>query len=194
MKKILSLVLVLIAISQVNAKGIEPESPLGTSVVKHGALVKLFYRGEESGKVTVTIYNENGLTLFRETFQNTDQFMRPYNFSALPSGDYRFEIMDANGKRYEKVTHTVNSKKTRVAHLTRLSDRESKYMLAVPNKGSDQIQIKIYDGKNSIVYQATETITGNFAKVYDLTSIEGSHTFQITDSTGRVSRLSKPIR
>ena len=194
MKKILSLVIVLIAIAQVNAKGIEPESPLGTSVVKHGALVKLFYRGEQSGKVTVTIYNKSGFTVFKETFRNTDQFMRPYNFSSLPSGEYNIEIMDGQGRRYEKVIHSTKSERTRVAHLTRLSDRESKYMLAVPNKGEDQIQVKIYDGENSIVYQETETITGNFAKVYDLTSIEGAHTFQITDKTGRVNRLSKPIR
>lgn len=194
MKKILSLVVVLIAIAQVNAKGIEPESPLGTSVIKHGTLVKLFYRGEQTGKVTVTIYNKAGVVLFRETFRNTDQFMRPYNFSKLPPGEYSIEIMDGQGKRYEKVTHAVNSEKIRVAHLTRLSDRESKYMLSVPNKGHDEIQVKIYDGKNSIVYQGTETITGNFAKVYDLNTIEGSHTFQITDRTGRVNRLSKPIR
>jgi hypothetical protein len=120
--------------------------------------------------------------------------MRPYNFSELPSGEYSIEIVDGQGKRYEKVTHSVNTKKIRVAHLTRLSDRENKYMLAVPNKGNDQIQVKIYDDKNSIVYQATETITGNFAKVYDLTSIEGAHTFQIMDRVGRVNRLSKPMR
>ena len=85
MKKILSLVLVVIAIGHMNAKGIEPNSPLGTSIIKKGALVKLFYRGEHSGKVKVTIYDENGTVVFKEVVENHEHFMRPYNFSSLPS-------------------------------------------------------------------------------------------------------------
>lgn len=194
MKKILSLVIALIAIGQLNAKGIEPSSPVGMSVIKNGALVKLFYRGEQSGRVKVAIYNENGFAVYKETMQNTENFMRPYNFSTLPAGDYTIEITDQQGKRYKTIKHAGSNEKTRIAHLTRLNARENRYMLAVPNKGEDQLQVKIYDETNSIVYEETETISGHFAKVYDLSKIEGNHTFQITDKSGKINRLSKPLR
>lgn len=193
MKKILSLVLVLIAIGHMNAKGIEPNSPLGTSIIKKGALVKLFYRGEHSGKVKVTIYDENGTVVFKEVVENHEHFMRPYNFSSLPSGEYTIHIADENGTRIEKVEHGV-SKKKRPANLWRLNPDSNKYMLSVPRNGSDEPVVKIYDERNTVIYQETARMSGDFAKVYDLSQVKGAHTFEITDNNGGVRRLAKPSR
>ena len=191
MKKILSLVLVVIAIGHMNAKGIEPNSPLGTSIIKKGALVKLFYRGEHSGKVKVTIYDENGTVVFKEVVENHEHFMRPYNFSSLPSGEYTIQIADENGTRIEKVEHGV-SKKKRPANLWRLNPDSNKYMLSVPRNGSDELVVKIYDERNTVIYQETARMSGDFAKVYDLSQVKGAHTFEITDNNGGVRRLAKP--
>lgn len=191
MKKILSLVLVLIAIGHMNAKGIEPNSPLGTSIIKKGALVKLFYRGEHSGKVKVTIYDQNGTVVFKEVVENHEHFMRPYNFSSLPSGEYTIEIADEKGTRIEKVVHGV-SKKKRPANLWRLNPDSNKYMLSVPRNGSDELVVKIYDERNTVIYQETTRMSGDFAKVYDLSQVKGAHTFEITDNNGGVRRLAKP--
>jgi hypothetical protein len=193
MKKILSLVIVLIVIGQVSAKDVEPKSPQGISVIKHGALVKLFYRGEHSGKVKVTIYDESGTVVFTETMRNTEHFMRPYNFEPLPTGDYTIELTDAQGKRSQKVHHQPADNK-RIAHLTRLSDHENRYMLAIPNDGSDEIRVRIYDEDNTLLYEEEEAINGNFAKVYSLNGVGGEHVFDITDKSGKGNRLSKPIR
>ena len=191
MKKILSLVLVVIAIGHMNAKGIEPNSPLGTSIIKKGALVKLFYRGEHSGKVKVTIYDQNGTVVFKEVVENHEHFMRPYNFSSLPSGEYTIEIADEKGTRIEKVVHGV-SKKKRPANLWRLNPDSNKYMLSVPRNGSDELVVKIYDERNTVIYQETTRMSGDFAKVYDLSQVKGAHTFEITDNNGGVRRLAKP--
>ena len=193
MKKILSLVLVVIAIGHMNAKGIEPNSPLGTSIIKKGALVKLFYRGEHSGKVKVTIYDENGTVVFKEVVENHEHFMRPYNFSSLPYGEYTIQIADENGTRIEKVEHGV-SKKKRPANLWRLNPDSNKYMLSVPRNGSDELVVKIYDERNTVIYQETARMSGDFAKVYDLSQVKGAHTFEITDNNGGVRRLAKPSR
>ena len=193
MKKILSLVLVVIAIGHMNAKGIEPNSPLGTSIIKKGALVKLFYRGEHSGKVKVTIYDENGTVVFKEVVENHEHFMRPYNFSSLPSGEYTIQIADENGTRIEKVEHGV-SKKKRPANLWRVNPDSNKYMLSVPRNGSDELVVKIYDERNTVIYQETARMSGDFAKVYDLSQVKGAHTFEITDNNGGVRRLAKPSR
>lgn len=188
MKKFLSVVLVLIAIGQVNANDIAPNAPLGISVVKKGVLVKLFYRGEESGKVKVTIYNEKGLVVFSEIMQDTEHFMRPYNFSSLPHGEYTIELSDKSGKQYQKISHKGETK--RIAHLTRLNKRENKYMLTVPNTGNDVITIRIYDHASKVLFEETQNIQGNFAKVYNLNAVSSSPTFEVVDRNGKVNRLS----
>ena len=190
MKKILSLVVVLIAIGQVSAKGIEPKSPVGISVIKQGAVVKLFYRGEQSGKVKVTIFNERGDVIYREVLANTDQFMRPYNFSSLPEGEYTIELRDEQGRRVEQVDHKFASEK-RTAHLTRLSGPKNRFMLAVPNEGEDDLRIRIMDDRNAVLYEETQHVIGDFAKVYNLHHLTGEHVFEVSDNTGRVSRLFK---
>lgn len=190
MKKILAVVFALIVAGQVNAKGIEPKSPVGMSVLKSGSIVKLFYRGEQPGKVKVKIYNERRHIVFFETLQNTENFMRPYNFSTLPEGEYVIELSDEQATRTQKVSHKSVSTK-RIAHLTRLNDEECKYVLAVPNNGRDALTVRIFDENLKMVYQETQIIDGNFAKVYNLDSIDGEHTFEIEDRDGRVNRLAK---
>lgn len=194
MKKVLSVVvLVLIAIVHVSAIEVEPTSPVGISIVKNGVLVKLFYRGEQSGKVKVTIYNHKGEIVFTETMQHTEQFMRPYNFKALPYGEYTIELVDESGKSYEKVSHGL-AKAARTAHVTRLAGSVNKYMLAVPNNGSDKLTIRIYDSTDRILFEEEQAIKGDFAKVYHLQGASGDHTFEVIDQDGRRNRMTKSIQ
>lgn len=190
MKKILSVVLVLIAIGHVSAIAAEPNTPMGISVIKNGALVKLFYRGEQSGKVKVTIYNDNGDLVFTETMKHIEHFMRPYNFEALPYGEYTIELSDETGKRYEKISHRA-ADASRTAHVTRLKGVESKFLLTVPNKGKDKLKIRIYDRDDRLVFEEDRLIEGDFAKVYNLEEIAGDHTFEIVDQEGRRNRIVK---
>src|SRR5690606_17544863 len=117
-------VIVLIAISQVNANVMKPHSPVGMSVLKNGPLVKVFYQGEETGKVKVTIYDGKGRVVFKEIMKDTQNFMRPYNFSRLPSGRYTIELIDGHSKRVKEITHGA-AVKANGAVLTRLRKDES---------------------------------------------------------------------
>lgn len=194
MKKILAVVLVLIVIGHVNAMEVEPNSPLGMSVIKNGALVKLFYRGEQSGKVKVTIYNEQGDIVFTETMQDMEQFMRPYNFKALAYGEYTIELSDESGIRFKKVPHYLVKESPRPAHVTHLRSGENRYMLAVPNTGKDALTVRIYAENSRLVFEEKQAIRGDFAKVYNLNAIEGDYTFEIVDRDGRSNRITKSTR
>jgi hypothetical protein len=191
MKKFLALLLFVgIVSAQVNAHGTTPASPTNMAVVKSGNVFKLFYRGEQSGKVHVTIYNDKGKVVFREILRGTDNFMRPYNFSSLSEGVYTIELSDAQGTRVEKVIHSLAKEKT--AHLTRLNLGKNKYLLTVPNRGRNVLKVKIFNERNGLLYEKTEVIEGNFGKVYNLEEIEGVPVFQVVDEQGRSIRLSKP--
>lgn len=189
MKKILSLVVVaLIAIGHVNA--MKPNSPVGMSVIKKGAVVKVYYRGEQNGKVTVTIYNEKGHAVFKESMSDIENFMRPYNFSQLPAGNYTIQVADEQGIRVEKIAHGTE-RTGRVAHVTCLSKDENKFMFSVLNDGKNTLKIRIYDKYNNVLYREVASVTGNFARVYNLDQFNGEHTFEVSDMQGNITRLVK---
>jgi hypothetical protein len=198
MKKFLSLsfLAMVIAIGHVQANSGGPESQVGMSVIKSGSLVRLYYRAEQSGNVKVAIYNDRNQFVFGETIRNTEQFMRPYNFSFLPEGNYTIELSGGNSKYTEKVKHSFSSNDTSIklpARLARVSSGGNRYLLMVPNKGHNALTVKIFDERNNLLYNRTETIHDDFAKVYNLGRFTGNHTFEIVDSNGGFNRLAQPV-
>lgn len=195
MKRMLVFVIALFAIGQVSAKtanpAAKPDSPFGVSVLKKGSVIQLFYKAEHRGKVKVAIYNDAGTLVFSEVISNVDEFMRPYNFSGLPAGRYLIEIDDEDGKRFQTVEHGRN-RDQRVAHLTRLKGEPDRYVLLVPNKTPDVLTVKILNKHNELVYREVQKVEGDFAGLYNLRNINGTHIFEVTDSAGRTVRLSKP--
>jgi hypothetical protein len=195
MKRMLVFVIALFTFGQLSATAVhtpfKPDSPMGISVMKRGSVIQLFYRAEQPGKVKVAIYNHNGRVVFREVLRRTDEFMRPYNFSHLPEGTYTIEIDDVSGKRYKTVEHRHN-REQRIAHLTRLREDPSRYVLLVPNKGSEVLRVRILDENNRVLYRKVQSIDGDFAGLYNIKKANGTYVFEVTDSEGRATRLSKP--
>src|SRR5690349_1256566 len=138
MKKTLSIFIALIIISSsVSARRLDkPEETSAIGVIKSGSLVKLFYKGVKDCNVKVSIFNSNDVVVFREEIKHTEAFMRPYNFSELPEGDYTIELVDHLGKKIEKVSYR-NGKVERLANLIKMAGEKNKYMLTISNKGKD---------------------------------------------------------
>jgi hypothetical protein len=137
--------------------------------------------------VKISIYNAKGETVFAETMRRTENFMRPYNFSSLPKGEYTIVIADENGKRSQKIKHSFESRE-RVARLSRVLNG-SKYLLAVPNNGTDALTVKIFGEDHGLLYSKTEVVQGDFAKLYTLNHVNGTVTFEISDQSGKSNRL-----
>jgi hypothetical protein len=187
MKKIVVLLVLVIAVGSASANVSDPKSPVGVSVIKAGTTFKLFYQGVQSGTVKVSISNAKGDIVFSEIMRRTENFMRPYNFSSLPAGEYTITVADENGKLSQKITHSI-PKKERVASLSRIQDG-GKYLLTVPNVGKESLTIKIFDQADGLLYSNTEIIEGNFAKLYNLLHVTGAITFEVSDQSGKTSRL-----
>ena len=190
MKKILSVLVVLMVISSVVfARRMDnPGTATGIAVVKSGTTFKVYYKSEQQTDVKVSILDSSDKVVFTEVLKKVEGFVRPYNFSNLPEGDYSIEIADKNGRQVEKVNHQ-NGSVEKLAHLLRVSGSEGKYLLTVSNKEADDITVKIYDDSNNIIYSHTEEIKGDFAKLYNLEKFSGNFTFEITDRNGITKSL-----
>lgn len=190
MKKFLTIFFVLTAVcGGVQANEIDnPKAAAGMAVMKSGSVIKLFYKGTVSGDVKVSIYSEKGEKVFTETIRNIENFVRPYNFSTLPEGAYTIELKGADGRQLQKVNYS-KGKIEKLMNLMHLTGSENKYVLTVANKGSEKLKVRIYDEKNNLLYNETEVIQGDFAKIYNLNKVSGRFLFEVTDQNGVTKSL-----
>jgi hypothetical protein len=180
-----SLVTLIMVSSVMSANGFDKpkSSTTGMAIMKTGSTFKLFYKGAKAGNVRVTIYDNEGNAVFEETIHKMESFVRPYNFSSLVEGEYTIALTDEEGKLVEKVNY-VNVKTKRLMNLVKVTGTKSKYMLSISNKGADALTVRIYDGGHNLVYQETERVSGDFAKVYDLKNLDKGFSFDVTDKNG----------
>jgi len=188
MKKTFSILVLLVTISSVGFARRSDNPTLGIAILQNGSTIKLLYRAEQSNDVKVLIFNEENQIVLSERFKNVNGFLRPYNFSELPNGNYRFELIDGNGRQIEKISYK-DDKAEKIAKLMPVAGNDKKLLLSVPNKYPDVLTITILDEVNNVLYTETERITTDFAKVYNLESFKGKMRFNVVDRKGNSASL-----
>jgi len=190
MKKILSVLVVLIMFSSVVfARRLDnPGATPSAAVVKIGTTFKLYYKGSQHADVKVSIRDASERLVFSEIIKDVDGFVRPYNFSSLPEGDYTMQISDKNGRQIEKISYK-RERSQAMAHLLKVTGTDAKYLLTVSNKDGQDVTVRIYDSANNMIYNKKEISPSDFAKVYNLGKIsgEGEFTFEVSDANGTTS-------
>jgi hypothetical protein len=188
MKKTLSVLAVLMVVSSVVfARRLDnPGATPSAAVVKIGTTFKLYYKGSQQADVKVSILDAGNRVVFSETIKDVDGFVRPYNFSHLPEGDYTIKISDKNGRMIEKINYR-QEKSEALVHLLKVAGTNAKYLLTVASKEQSDVTIRIYDDSNDVIYTKRETVSNDFAKIYNLEGIAGEFTFEVTDASGTTS-------
>ncbi len=185
MKKFFSFLAILafVAVS-VSANAIDDRNTsVGVAIMKSGSTFKVFYKGEKTGNVKVTIYNASRKAVYTETLRQVNNFMRPYNFSSLAEGDYTIEVVSVNGKSVEAVEYS-KGKIEHFANVVKVLGSDDKFLVSIANKGTDVITVRILSESNAVLYKSTEEISGDFAKVYKLKDLDGSILFEISNESG----------
>jgi hypothetical protein len=181
MKKIVLSLLVALTVSAAIANT-PTSTTMGTAIVKQGSVVKLFYKGISESAVKVSIFNEDRELVFTETVKNTDGFSRPYNFATLQFGDYTIEIDNGIKKETEKVSYLPNGVVNSAAMIKLEEGR--RFMLIVPNKTSEKLNITVLDANGDEVYNEIHNLNGDFNKILNLKKLPGHFTVHLRDSTG----------
>ena len=192
MKKSQSIFLVLLLMSSISFVHAKDDPGTSMAVLKKGTTVKLFYKGAEQSNVKVLILNDLNKIVFSEKIKNTDGFVRPYNFSSLPEGNYSIQLINNAGSQIKEVSYThesaSNSTREKVMHVTHMHGSTNKFVLSVPNVGADELTVTIYNDSNEILYVGKENIVGDFAKIYNLQNYNGKVKFVVTDSNGHSAK------
>ncbi|MEP2773046.1 MAG: T9SS type A sorting domain-containing protein [Fulvivirga sp.] len=136
-------------------------------------IFNLIYKGENSEKVDIRIYDESKRLVFSESIKKYDAFSRPYNLSNLPEGIYTVVVKDANGTINKSVeNYTSRSSENVNFGLIRFNEvAQDKYKLTIINNGVANAEVKIYDKTGDLLYVKNEKLTGNFALLYNLSLV-----------------------
>ncbi|HEY9008589.1 hypothetical protein [Ohtaekwangia sp.] len=175
----------------VAALGKEEPSNKGLAVVpvKGAEVFKVIYKAENAGKIKLNIYNTNSEIVFTETINGTDGFICPLNFSGLQAGEYTIELIDATGKRTEKINYKPVDASAKNVHISKVANEDGKFLVSVSATGAEQINVKIYDAANNLVHSENKSIEGNFAQLYTVKNVSGSLTFEVTDKAGNTKTV-----
>lgn len=156
------------------------------AVVKQGtSIFKITYLSEVTGKVNLRIYKNDGSLVFNETLKGVKSFTRPLNFKGMEQGKYQVELVSAGSKKVETINYSTEPVVASI-HVARLGD-ESKFLLAIPGKGTEEINVRIFDGSNDLVHVENNTMKNGFAQVYNLKKFNGVFTFEVTDANGNTT-------
>ncbi|MDN5210574.1 hypothetical protein QQ020_00905 [Fulvivirgaceae bacterium BMA12] len=158
--------------TNVNASnGFDPKENSKLVVDTNQPVIKLFYQGEKQGKVVIRIYDEKNQLIYMDRVQNENGFMRPYNFTQLSEGKYRFEITDAEGKVSKIADYSrkkrVNNKPLKV-RLEPVEESQHKFKLDVVGITDEAIFIKILDKNDRELFGETIDLQTSFSRVYNL--------------------------
>lgn len=181
-----SILLAAMMLISVAALADEPGSPkLVVLSQKESGLYKVIYENPKSSKVKMTILNSDGEALYSESIKVTEGFILPVNFKGLAPGEYSIEVADGTAKQTQKVSYLAA--KGQNIHVAKLTNEANKYLLSVANQGA--INVRILDGANNIVHEQSLNVEGNLGLVYNLKSVSGTPTFEVTDNAGTVKTI-----
>ena len=159
------------------------------------SIIKVIYKSGTSENVRMKIYNEAGV-VYAHTIKVVNGFMLPINLAGLAFGEYTIEIVSKSGVQSQKIKYGVEVAQARAnsvlktVHVSKVAD-QNKYIMSIINEGSQWINVKIFDGSDTLIHSESRMIKGNNGLVYTLEQIVGTPTFEVTDKTGVTQVIKK---
>lgn len=175
------------------ANRVEPDR---VEIKQEGRRVLLRYLQSTLKPVSVTILTEKGQVLFREQIKQAGAFERPYDFSALPAGNYLLEVKDAEGTLTTDVQlsaaaapATTPKKPQSFVHIRALSTVRKGFGAYFQHVAAP-LQLRILNNQGQVLY--TERIVTTKASHYLLDqTIKGPLTIEVLDHEQVIYSLTK---
>jgi hypothetical protein len=155
---------------------------------KAPSVFNVMYQSDEKSLVKVSITNEQGEILFKESIRNTDGFVRPYNLSSLPEGKYVVNVDNGNSNRAETISYRI-AHPSKTVNIIKLKSDENKVALTIASAGKDELTISILDEQSNLVYSESISVKGEFGQIYNLKELK-SYTIQVSDGSGLLKSVS----
>ena len=159
--------------------------PSGLAVlpVKGAEIFRVLYSNDTENKVKVNLYNDKSEVIYTVSINNTTGFILPLNFANLSYGEYRLELIDADGKEVQAISYKP-AKTIDNIRVAKLVNESGKFLVAITNPKNEKVSVKIFDNRNNLLHEEIRAVEGDFAQVYNVKNLTGACTFVVSDTRG----------
>ena len=148
----------------------------------------LYYVSESIDNVTVRILGENGKLINTDKLPSVKAFKRTYNLKGLPSGNYKIEVRNGEGKATQAIFHNPSSVVNLHAIVGQLPNENKFKVFVAPSSENKKVEVTIVDGKGQVLKTETISAKEGFSKVYNLNQVKSDQvTFKLSNGTERSS-------
>jgi hypothetical protein len=151
--------------------------------VKSAGYVVLRYTAASNVSPRVTILDSKKQVVYTERISGKNSVARVYNITALPEGDYFFEVIENGVKTVKSITY-----KKEVATVSPLdvnvvpSSVAGKFDLTLKNNAGD-VNVAIYSKTGGLVFEDAVVSKGSFKRTYDLSKLNGGeYVFEVSSN------------
>ncbi|MDE3740203.1 hypothetical protein [Maribacter polysaccharolyticus] len=133
-----------------------------------------------------------GAVLYRETIRNSGNYIKTFDLTSLPDGDYFFELVD--DLKIKTIPFTVQAtavslKKDHETIVLRpfVKSKENLVYVSSPSTVARSLKINIYYDDNGYKLINSETLenTKDICRIYELNKIEKGNYKVVTEMEGR---------
>lgn len=146
-------------------------------------MYKLVYKPYQKGLVNISVINEKGKVMMKESINDKNGFIRKYDLNGVEPGKYYFVIQDETGKS----TKMINIQREFKVDLDRFGD-----LISLTAFNHDQeLVVNIYDHKDELIVSDRILDKKYSRKNYDISSFYGENLLvEVVDKTGIVESFS----
>jgi len=139
------------------------------------------YTGSKTGRVKITIRDEEQRTVLIKSYKDIKDFTLPLNFSSVSDGAYSIQI--DNGT--DKLTKTVNYTKSFAPSYSRVENLgNGLYLLTASHFGREKITINVYNELSTKIFSQEKEVRGDFSMLFNLQNVTGIPYFEISEKLG----------
>jgi hypothetical protein len=151
--------------------------------IKSSGMVVLRYTAASNTYPKVTILDAKKRVVYTERISGKNSAARLYNITALPEGEYFFEVVENGVKTVKSVTYNKEVAAATALDVTVTpSAVAGKFDLVLKNSAGD-VNITIYNKDRGVVFEDAVVSKGAFKRTYDLSKLNGGeYVFEVTSN------------
>ncbi|MEM9675294.1 MAG: hypothetical protein AAF992_22070 [Bacteroidota bacterium] len=123
-------------------------------------------------QAVLRIKDQQGRVLHREVLKGEDAYMKKYDFSSLPTGEYVVEVRTNAGVTEE--TFSLNEGQTQAVYFKpAIKVEPQKVSVVFQNRINSPVSLKLFDERGRVLYEEQVASQEKFAKGLDLSRLNG---------------------
>jgi len=156
---------------------------------------QLDFHSHAATLLRIEIYDERGSFVFTDKVGIRRSFVKNYNFSNLPSGNYTINLFSNREKLTKQFYHKqIDTRQLKFAADIYKIDNEKAYELILSSESNLPAWVYIFDSNEKLVHKEEIQVNKNFTKTYYLSAIRSddfSFVVKTNDSSFRPKEMSK---